>query len=833
MSDIMRDFASTDAYLSAFVLSIYVLGYAFGPLLISPLSEQYGRLPLYHGCNVLFTICTFVCGRASSLSTLAVFRFLAGVGGSSVFALAPSSIGDFWVKEKRGGVMALIGLAYNLGPAISPTAGSYLNAARGWRWIFYLTGILGGVCTTLSVLCLSETYEPVLLRRKAARLRKQTGNQELRARSDMDAGTSKMAAFRTAMAMPLRMLFLSQPVFFTSLLTAIRYGYMYILYTTIPTTFVETYKWAPEKLGLAHLGTAVGNLIGMLGGGAISDGLVKRRAPEGDTRPENRLLPMIFWWPLFSTGTYILDAYPLHSASGMAACSVMRSLVGGLAPLFSHKMYQKLDVGWSFSLLAFIALAFAPVPWVFYTFASHPTSPVIGQRRHAQAKTANMAFSARSTNMYNKRYISTVNNTTGKMFNLKPESTRPYQSGDPYAKSASEIPGTMKIIIGPESYQRIWQIPKALLLRHSATFDEIIAADGSISEIQLPTITPNAFADFDLYMKSSTYSPNTNITGYRSLRAHADACLLGAKLEADEYWEASMRQLYCLVEPLARSTRSDAKQSFIRASDIAYICAKTTAGSLRRTVIIGPVASNPSVVASPPPRQDRHSQAFDSMDRLQRLFFDALASHWSQHDIIYIGAQDSPRGGGFNKNDVPGDSTTWRELCETYPDFNAHMANTSNRQNRYRSSILRDVEIYLNSPVEQPAGPEDEEDRGSHSSSRSSATVVQREDVDDLMEDETPRPKLTLKLKDLRRSNSRVFGEEGLRNVREEYEGRLGLQESADGDDAVDDAVEENTTQATTEGMNAARDEAPRSEETTDDMDAGIEEEILAGFSMP
>lgn len=436
--------------------------------------------------------------------------------------------------------------------------------------------------------------------------------------------------------------------------------------------------------------------------------------------------------------------------------------------------------------------------------------------------------------MYNKRCISTVTNTTGEMFNLKPETTRPYQSGDPSAKSAPEIPGTMKIIVGPESNQRIWQIPKATLLQHSATFDEIIAADETISEIHLPTIASNAFADFDLYMKSSTYSPNTNVTGYRSLRAHADACLLGAKLEADEYWEAGMRQLYRLVEPLARSTRSDAKQSFIRASDIAYICANTTAGSLRRTVIIGPVASNPSVVASPPPRQDRHSQAFNSIDRLQRLFFDALASHWSQHDIVYIGAQDSPRGGGFNKNDVPGDSTTWRELCETYPDFKAHMANTSSRQNRYRSSILRDVEIYINLPVEQPAGPEDEEDRGSQSSSRSSsATVVQREDVDDLMEYETPRPKLTLKLKGLRRSNSRLFGEEGLRNVREEYEERLGLEQGADGKDAVDDAAEENATQETTEDMDATRDEASRSEETTEGMDAGIEQEILAGFSMP
>ncbi|RYN41883.1 hypothetical protein AA0112_g1960 [Alternaria arborescens] len=49
-------------------------------------------------------------------------------------------------------------------------------------------------------------------------------------------------AANPAMFMPLRMLFLSRPIFFTSLLTAIGYGYIYVLYTTLPTTFVETYK---------------------------------------------------------------------------------------------------------------------------------------------------------------------------------------------------------------------------------------------------------------------------------------------------------------------------------------------------------------------------------------------------------------------------------------------------------------------------------------------------------------------------------------------------------------------------------------------------------------
>jgi MFS family permease len=184
-------------------------------------------------------------------------------------------------------------MAYNLGPAISPLAGSYLNNARGWRWIFYLTAILGGAVTLLTILCMSETYEPVLLRRKAVQLRKQTGNTSLQSKSDVDAGTGKLKAFHGAMAMPLRMLLFSSPIFFTSLLTAIDYGWIYILYTTLPDTFMYTYNWAPKSIGLAYLGTAVGNLIGMLGGGVVSDALIKRRAAIGDTRSENRLLPMI------------------------------------------------------------------------------------------------------------------------------------------------------------------------------------------------------------------------------------------------------------------------------------------------------------------------------------------------------------------------------------------------------------------------------------------------------------------------------------------------------------------------------------------------------------
>ncbi|KAI4656084.1 hypothetical protein J4E93_000801 [Alternaria ventricosa] len=442
---------------------------------------------------------------------------------------------------------------------------------------------------------------------------------------------------------------------------------------------------------------------------------------------------------------------------------------------------------------------------------------MIGQRRSAHAEPANMALPARSTNMYNRRYISTARSDY-KTLKLKPETTRPYQSGDPSVTSAPVIPGTTKIIVGPESNQRTWQIPKAFLIRHSSMFDKIIAANRTISEIHLPTITPNAFADFVLYMNSSIYSPNTVVTGYRSLRAHAEACLLGAKLEASEYWEAGMRQLHKLVEPLARSTRSDAKQSLIRASDIAYICANTTAESLRRIAIIDPVARNQSAGSPPPPRQDRHSQASAGMELLQRLFFDALASHWSQRDVIYIGAQDSPRGGGFNRNDVPGDSTTWGELCETYPDFKTHMENTGGISSRDRGSILREINLYLDLPVEE------KEDGGSDNSSRSSATAVQTEDVDDIREEEKPQHKLTLKLRGLRRRGSRVFGEEVSGNPWGEHQNRTRLGQSADAEGSIEDAAEESATQETTEDVDAARDEATRSDETTEDMDMARDE---------
>jgi multidrug resistance protein len=301
----MEDFEEIDIYLSAFVISIYVLGYAVGPLIIGPLSEVYGRLVMYHVCNVVFTVFTTLCGITKNLRMLAIMRFFAGCGGASAFTLGPATVSDLVPFERRGGMYAVLGIAYNLGPAVSPLVGSYVNDVLGWRWIFWLTEIMGGVCT-VATFTLSETYELVLLRRKAQRLRKERHNPSLRSVLDTNGSMSSTRILAGAMLRPLRMLLLLPNVFFVSLLTAVGYGYMYILYTTLPTIFLSTYYWQSEKIGLAYLGTAIGNLLGMVCGGPLSDFIVKRHAARGDTRPENRLIPMIFFWPLVTAGFVVL-----------------------------------------------------------------------------------------------------------------------------------------------------------------------------------------------------------------------------------------------------------------------------------------------------------------------------------------------------------------------------------------------------------------------------------------------------------------------------------------------------------------------------------------------
>jgi len=136
--DVLKEFHSTSDIIATLVVSVYILGYAVGPLLISPASEILGRRPVYMVCNVMFLVFTIACAVASSMNQLIVFRFFAGAFGVCPVTLGGASIADLIVPEKRGAALAMFALGPLLGPVIGPVAGAYLAAAKGWRWTFWV-----------------------------------------------------------------------------------------------------------------------------------------------------------------------------------------------------------------------------------------------------------------------------------------------------------------------------------------------------------------------------------------------------------------------------------------------------------------------------------------------------------------------------------------------------------------------------------------------------------------------------------------------------------------------------------------------------------------------
>ncbi|UNI16205.1 hypothetical protein JDV02_002665 [Purpureocillium takamizusanense] len=401
---VMADFGSTNQEIASFIVSVYVVGYCFGPLLIAPLSELYGRAPLYQVCNVLFVIFSVACALAPNLGGLVAFRLLAGLAGSCPMAIGPGTIADLVPREKRGKVMAAWVFGPLFGPVIGPIAGGYLTQAKGWRWSFWVVAIASGAITIASLIFMRETYAYAILDRKAKKLRTQTGNSSLR--SALDDGRATKDIFASAIVRPSKMLIFSPIVFLLSLYMFILYGYLYLIFTAMPGLFQNEYGFSTGQVGLSYLGLGIGSAIGLFLAGAALDRVVAflQAKNGGDFKPEYRLPLMIiagvavpiglflFGWtakthqhwilPIIGTSflgfgmtlafmaisTYLVDAFGMFAASAVAASTVLRSLGGAALPLAGGKMFETLGLGWGSSLLAFIALAMIPVPVVFYRY---------------------------------------------------------------------------------------------------------------------------------------------------------------------------------------------------------------------------------------------------------------------------------------------------------------------------------------------------------------------------------------------------------------------------------------------------------------------------------
>ena len=104
----MREFHSGNDALSSLTVSIYIIGYCLGPLLVAPVSEIYGRAMLVYLGYIVFLTCLAICGSTSSLAVFIVFRAVMGFAGLIFVLLGPAMVPDFIAPDRRGLAMSVV-----------------------------------------------------------------------------------------------------------------------------------------------------------------------------------------------------------------------------------------------------------------------------------------------------------------------------------------------------------------------------------------------------------------------------------------------------------------------------------------------------------------------------------------------------------------------------------------------------------------------------------------------------------------------------------------------------------------------------------------------------
>jgi len=165
--------------------SLFVLGFAFGPLLWSPISELYGRrVPLFTGFFI-FAIFQIAVAVAQNLYTIFICRFFGGFFASSPLAIIGGAMADFWDPVTRGFAVAIFAGATFIGPVAGPIVGGFIvDSYLGWRWTEYITAIMAFFFGFVGLLIIPETFAPVLLQKRATRIRHETRNWAIHAKAD-------------------------------------------------------------------------------------------------------------------------------------------------------------------------------------------------------------------------------------------------------------------------------------------------------------------------------------------------------------------------------------------------------------------------------------------------------------------------------------------------------------------------------------------------------------------------------------------------------------------------------------------------------------------------
>jgi DHA1 family multidrug resistance protein-like MFS transporter len=344
-------------------------------------------------------------------------RFFAGLFGSSPLAIVAAVFADMFNNSHRGLAVAVFSATVFMGPLLAPFIGGFITSSSlGWRWTEYISSFMGFIAFGLLLLFMEETYPPVVLINKASELRRRTKNWGIHAKQEEIEVDFKELIVRN-ISRPMRILFTEPIVLLITIYMSFIYGLLYLFLTAYALVFQGVYGWSPGVSGLAYFGMVAGEVIAFIIIIYTNPRYIKKLEANNNIPVPEWRLPIsmvggvlfaagLFWFgwsgysgnvhwivPVLSgllTGfgifsiflsllNYLVDAYLMFAASAIAANTFMRSIFGGIFPLFATYMFNGMGIQWAATLLGCVALVLVPMPVVFYVF---------GKRIRAKSKFA-------------------------------------------------------------------------------------------------------------------------------------------------------------------------------------------------------------------------------------------------------------------------------------------------------------------------------------------------------------------------------------------------------------------------------------------------------------
>jgi len=433
MPGMMKEFGIKSQPIATLGVTTYLFGLAAGSLILAPLSEIYGRRPVYVGSVLFYCLMVLPCALATSLGEVLAVRFLGALAGAAMLSNAPGTVSDIVTENYRALAFSIWSIGPMNGPVTGPLIGGFTAQYLGWRWTNWLVMIFAGV-SWIMCLFMKETYAPVILRKKAAKMRKETDDERYWSRYDEKAGVIDI--LKVNLSRPFVLTFTEPILWFWDLYIAIIYGILYLCFVAYPYIYGSLRGWSQGITGLAFVGIGVGTMIAI-----ITEPLARKiinshkKDPNTGRVPPEACVSIIcfasflcpigqLWfswtavpitthwvWPIlagipFGAGNalifiyasnYIAACYGIYAASALAGNAVVRSVIGGTLPLAGVMMYKAMTPQWAGTMLGLVQIILIPIPFVFYKYGDsiRSKSPLIQQMREDQEKSEKRAAKAK------------------------------------------------------------------------------------------------------------------------------------------------------------------------------------------------------------------------------------------------------------------------------------------------------------------------------------------------------------------------------------------------------------------------------------------------------